>query len=199
MKVLFLTAGTEGTASSRVRVYNNLPFFERAGIETRSSWPRGRGVLKSHLWRYLAWPDVICVQKALLSPYLLQVLSLTGKPRIFDLDDALFALPSYIVPADEQRSRMIEQTAEMMRWADIVSVANGYLAQHALDLNAKVVEIPVAVDCDKFFPARMPPAEPNPCLSSDGWAPPMAGISITSRSWPSRWRNWLRSGPLSYA
>ena len=129
----------------------------------------------------LAWPDVICVQKALLSPYLLQVLSLTGKPRIFDLDDALFALPSYIVPSDNSADRMIEQTAEMMRWADIVSVANGYLAEHALGLNAKVVEIPVAVDCDKFSLPRIPPAEPSPFLSSDGWAPPMAGISITSR------------------
>ncbi|HSN73920.1 MAG TPA: glycosyltransferase family 4 protein [Anaerolineae bacterium] len=169
MKVLFLTAGTEGTASTRVRIYNNLPFFQRAGIETRVMLgPSGRGVLRSHLWRYLAWPDVICVQKALLSPYLLQVLGLTGKPRIFDLDDALFALPSYIVPSDEQRNRMIEQTAEMMRWADIVSVANGYLAKHALRLNAKVVEIPVAVDCDKFYPAgdASAGAKPLPVL---GW------------------------------
>ena len=154
MRVLFITVGTDGTASTRLRVYNYLPMLHAAGVETRLVLaPRGRSILKSPIWRTLFWPDVIVVQKALLSSMMRTLLGLMGRPRIYDIDDALFAVPPYMIPSEVERARMAQQTNSMLRWADVVCVANSYLEQYARKFNSSVVTIPQSIDCTKFWPA----------------------------------------------
>lgn len=153
MKVLFITVGTEGTASSRLRVFNYIPLMNAAGVGTRVMLvPTGKSVLRSRLWLTLLWPDVIFVQKALLSPVLRAALGATAKPRIYDLDDALFAVPAYMMPSDAERARIARLTNRMLRWADSVCVANSYLAAHASAFNSSVVTIPQSIDCSAYHP-----------------------------------------------
>ena len=153
MKVLFITIGTIGTASTRARVYSLLPMLQAAGIETRVVLaPRGRSILKSPIWGVLFWPDVIVVQKALLSPLIRTLLGLTQRPRIYEINDALFAIPAYIIPSEVERTRMAQQTNAMLRWADVVCLNNGYLEEYARRFNPSVVTIPEFVDCTKFSP-----------------------------------------------
>jgi len=155
VRVLFITFGTASTASTRARVLNYLPVLKEAGFETAVILtPKGRRYLHPQLWQYIVWADLIVVQKAFLSPFLRMLVRWLGKPRLYDIDDAMFSIPEYILPSSFDRARMKVMTDKMMQWADTLIVANGYLASYAIRQNANVEIVPVAVDCSKFYPAE---------------------------------------------
>lgn len=169
MRVLFLTVGTEGTASTRLRVYNYLPVLQANGIQTRVVLvPRGRGHLKTSLWKWLSWPDVVVVQKATISWVVKAALGIFKRPRIYDLDDALFALPDYMVPDPQKRASKRHQVDKMFQWADYVIVSHEYLARYARQYNESVRILPMAINTSLFRPqsTNFKPLDDPPVL---GW------------------------------
>jgi len=168
MKVLFVTVGTPSAGSSRVRVYNYLPYLNSSGVETRAFLPPfGRTILKSRIWKNLLWPDIIYVQKSFPSALVKRLLSITGRPRIYDLDDALFAVPEYMTPSETERAKFTQSTNEMFRWADYVCVANNYLGDYARKFNPSVFTIPQSIDRSTFVPVEKPRSPNGPPII--GW------------------------------
>ena len=114
MKVLFLTLGNIGIASSRVRVYQYLKFLREAGIGCRVIFythpaqadaimhARKIGLFEKLRWKVFSvgrligvlslslFYDVVFIQKVVPSKLFLSLLRATNKRIVFDFDDAVY-------------------------------------------------------------------------------------------------------------
>lgn len=153
LKVIAYTGSPSGTF--RVRQY--LQPLRTMGIEMRenASWcgshPPGRKWLRP-VWgvsnlgeraidtaRSFAY-DMVFFQREMLSTFVTWE-PLTKKPRILDVDDAIFA---------HHRGRFAERLA---RCCDHVICGNKFLADQFSCWNPNVTILPTAVDIDRFCPA----------------------------------------------
>jgi glycosyltransferase involved in cell wall biosynthesis len=166
MHILFLPRYSPQGASSRYRIWQYIPSFERAGhtVEVRSlldsgyltqlynSGTRGVGWLaKGYARRLLSairprsFDAVICEQEAL--PYFPDVFETLFRkndtPLFLDFDDAAHIKYENVRFLQKKIPRLVAA-------AETVVVGNAYLAQYARQFSEKVCIIPTVVDLSRY-------------------------------------------------
>ncbi|MBN2382312.1 glycosyltransferase family 4 protein [bacterium] len=155
MNILFLTIGSQRTPSTRFRVKQYLPLFEKSGAAVRHV-PIPHATLKRiGLFPHLRWADVIFLQKKLFSRLELGILSSFDCPIIYDLDDVVFhEHPLY---AGTRHGRKVI-TKNQVRFRAVLGAAttiiagNTSLAEDIARYGYKAFIIPTAVDTDRYAP-----------------------------------------------
>lgn len=166
MRILFLTQGTH-TPSSRFRVQQFIPHFERAGIDCTVI--AGYGAQYNHIaktpwaapyklamqtqrwvrgWQAFRY-DVLFVQRPIFpfSPIPEQILFRINDRMIFDVDDAIF------LSADNAPSSARQRTFERcVALSKIFVAGNGFLAERG-QRTTRTVVIPTVIDTERFHPA----------------------------------------------
>jgi glycosyltransferase involved in cell wall biosynthesis len=173
-------------ASSRLRCFDLLPYWEEAGFEVEVS-PffddgyivrryRGERQPKSALLRYYRQrraalarddADLLWLQVELFPflPYGVERRYLEGKPYVLDLDDAWFHRYDRH-PSPMVRRLLGGKIAALMAKAALVVCANDYLATAARQAGARRVKLsPTALDSGLY--AKLPPPEGDPPVI--GW------------------------------
>lgn len=172
MRVLLCSRYDRMGASSRVRLFQYLPYLNQTGLDVvikplfsddylksryagKSIWLE---VLKSYFYRVINMfavfdYDVIWLQTEFF-PFLPasveRLLFLVGRPYIVDYDDAYFhrydCHSSWLV-----RKFLGKKINVVMRYAAVVVVGNDYLARHARAAGAShVVVVPTVVDLERY-------------------------------------------------
>ncbi len=169
LRVAAITTG-RWVPSSRFRVRQYIPYLSRSGIVV-CEFPSGVGVVRSVLkggraalllgqlaWGTARWmgqlrgvlggwrSDVVWIERSVL-PGIVQLTRLPGRPIVLDIDDAIWV-----------HSRVLERTlSAIASHAEIVVVGNTYLAKwvQANTCAKRVVVIPTAVDCRRFYPRTL--------------------------------------------
>lgn len=176
IKVLFIIPHLSEAASNRYRVYQYLPYLQAHGVEARvrpfvdSSefyhmlYQPGRvgrkvGYTVRSVFRRLVDLlrvrnfDVVFIQREALPlgpAWFERLVSLTGKPIIFDFDDAIY------LPSVSDANRWIlwlkrpTKTAAIIRCSAYVIAGNETLRQYATQFNPNVAIIPTAIDTDSY-------------------------------------------------
>ena len=142
MKILFITSGDTDDPSSRVRVHQFLPFFDREYKQVAAISLAGRGQFQRKFRRLMALLasirfDTIVVQKVVL-PRLTSIMSKLSKRLIYDIDDGVFvSYPelNYVLPL-----------------YDVIVTGNRSLEEHVSRFNVHSVTIPSVVDETRFDP-----------------------------------------------
>ncbi len=185
MRVLFLSSYAPVTASTRYRVTQYLPYFKRMNIQCTLStlmgtdffdrfYEPGRWLYKlSYLtagsllqfrsvWRAREF-DLVFVQREVLlfGPPLIELLLpvVSRRPMIFDFDDAIFLLSSYVNPAYGRLGTWLKWPSKVkaiLRWSRHVIACNNFTARFALEHNRHVTVVPTVVDAEQFRPAPHP-------------------------------------------
>ena len=189
MKILILSRYDRLGASSRMRIFQYLPWLELAGFETtcvplfsdayvasvqlskRSAWE----VIKALTHRVLVVIngkkfDLLWIEKEVLPwlPVWVEKLLLSrGVPYVLDYDDAVFH------QYDKNRNSLLKallrgKHPQLMRGAALVVAGNEYLSEYAKNAGAPHVElVPTVVDLVRY-PAPTPKQEKVilPCV---GW------------------------------
>ena len=182
LRVLFLTLYPETMPSSRLRVFQYLPYLKEAGIEARvlPALPEpwfSRFYFSNSRWTHLVQfgveaflglerilqgrnYDVVFIQKGILSTNLRgldRLLARSGAPLVFDLDDLMYGRSH-----TEFRSPLLrwvqdpDQTKKISSQARAVIVGNQFLKEEALRYNPNVFMIPTPVDTNRFSPQEKP-------------------------------------------
>ncbi len=168
--IAFYCIGNKITPSTRFRVLQYLPFFEREGIRVKvftlpcfggskiAEWLEIflQGLVRRWQLRHVHEFDGIIIQKG-LTPWRARGLAKTflaaGKPFILDIDDAVF-LKVYSVqfPALLRCLQDAQEPLKLMRTAAHIIAGNSYLAQNAASHNPACTVIPTVIDTGKYQP-----------------------------------------------
>jgi glycosyltransferase involved in cell wall biosynthesis len=172
MKILVLPRHAELGASSRLRLLQYLPWFERANFQVEvasffsdellsAKYAQGKysvlGLLAAYSKRIARLMqrhnfDLVWIEKEALPwlPASLEVALLRGVPYVLDFDDATFH--NYdIHPSSWVRRLMGHRIDHLMAHSAMTVVGNQYLAARATSAGAKVVEvIPTVIDLDRY-------------------------------------------------
>lgn len=159
MRVLFLLAGDETTASTRYRVLELLPYLEEAGVECICLSPTriadripgpdiiGYGVslllLVLRCWRY----DAIYLQKIPLPTIYIHVLNWLVDVVIYDFDDALYTTPSWESGNESKWSYFLPGTLQSVT---AVVTGNPVLAEYALQYSNRVYCLPTGIPAERY-------------------------------------------------
>lgn len=172
-RVLFLTKYARRAASTRFRVLQYLPYFERAGLECEvrpllsdayleAKLEEGRiagfEVLKGVTRRLLSlrtiqqFALVVIHMEAIpfLPPFFEQTLVRAGVRYVYDFDDASFH--QYDMSRHWLLRAVAGKIGRVIRGASLVTAGNEYLAAYARQFNPRVVVVPTVVDVDNFVP-----------------------------------------------
>lgn len=160
MKVLFLTTNKEAP-STKWRVQQFIPHFERAGVEcTVQEWPGGM-MARMSLAGKAGDYDVVLLQKRLMQKLPAGRLRRHARSLVFELDDVITLNRTSEgtvseSPTKERRFRRV------IRMSDAVVASNEYLAEmarRAADDPGKVVVFPTVIDLDRWTPRPAPSGE----------------------------------------
>ncbi len=188
--------------SSRLRVYQYLPYLESSGIHTRvipaipepwfsryyyssSSWDRGLQYSQEFVrtfWRLAlsVQYDLVFIQKGILTTSIRGFDALFQKFNsrlIFDLDDAIYGRS--IVEFQKPFLKCFqdpEQTQKLSSGCKAVIAGNLYLKELALQYNPNVFLIPTPVDTQRFCPKTNPPVKKSKDIVI-GWIGTPDGIN----------------------
>jgi glycosyltransferase involved in cell wall biosynthesis len=173
MKVLALARYGRLGASSRIRLYQFLPYLRAQGIEATvaplcsdqylrrlygGARPETWRILGEYLQRLLMLPrvvryDLLWIEKELFpgAPAILEAaLARFRLPYVVDYDDATFHKYDQS-PNALLRTLLPHKIDAVMRHATVVTAGNEYLAARARGAGAKRVElIPTVVDLDRY-------------------------------------------------
>jgi glycosyltransferase involved in cell wall biosynthesis len=176
MKILFLARYGHVGASSRMRMYQYLPFFEQAGIECVVSalfndvlliekyktgtysyflliaayWRRFKMLMSARQF------DLIWIEKEAMPwfPIFIERWMLRGLPYLLDFDDAIFH--NYdLHPSVWVRYFLGRRVDKLMAGSKLVLCGNLYLANRALTAGAQCIEVvPTVVDLIRYSPRQ---------------------------------------------
>jgi hypothetical protein len=182
MRILVLTKYGRMGASSRMRLWQYLPWLQDAGINVvvqpllsdellQARYQRGSYGLSQLLAAYVRRCqvlmqrhhfDLVWIDKEALPwwPLWIELALLRGIPYVLDYDDAIFhnydQHPSMLV-----RLLYGRRIDNLMRGARLVVAGNEYLAQRARDAGSKHVEIiPTVIDLERYTLTTDPVACP---------------------------------------
>jgi glycosyltransferase involved in cell wall biosynthesis len=170
LQVLFVVRGDPFDApSSRYRVFQYLPEFDRKGISYRVVKPPRRKIVLCHLW--IPWlcrsiflglcSRTIFIQKDIFWLPLWRFFKGLGKRVLYDFDDAVFTeLPGQVYSLPLERRPGWVTVREMVHLSDVTMVANEYLATFARPFSSDVRVIPMALDLHNYPVKIHRPGEP---------------------------------------
>lgn len=169
MKILFFAIGNQQVASSRVRVYQYLPYLRQAGIKCRvityiPPWQAEKVInlkkeslfiklsaklyscLKIIIFMILAPRyDALFIQKVLLPVKIQRLILLLNKNIMFDFDDALNQHGRKFLP----RFDFILSTSSMA-----VVLENDYAKSYVQRFNSKILLITGPIDIQRYRPGE---------------------------------------------
>ena len=199
MRVLFLVQYPRLAPSPRYRVYQLVPWLERAGVQcdveplieesdyatARSSgkYPRKSRMLASGLVRRLSAVlrsrnyDLVYVLKGAFPygpPLIEQLIRACNVPVVFDFDDAIHIHKTSVSHRFLDYLKSTRRVGQVAALASRVVVPNEYLADFARQFNAAVTVVPEAEDTQRLVPR--PPHE-NRSKIVIGWV----GSSSTAK------------------
>jgi len=171
-KVLFLTAGTEILASSRVRVYQYIPNLEKSGIQCFViTMRRNSSIDKSKLkfWKlikilfmggikylkiilFCIFCDVVFIQKRTLPIWRQNFIRLLNRNLIFDFDDAIYLSSQKKPSLNDAMGR--KSLGHILKISRGVIVGNNNLKEFALQFNKNILMITGPIDCERYFPKK---------------------------------------------
>lgn len=185
MKIIFLTLGDEQIASSRTRVFQFFPYFDKQGVRYRTFVTkfaiRPRNIFEL-AWFYLyhfllllrifvnPFYNVIFIQKVLLPKFYLTGLKILGKKIVFDFDDAIYTHD----PSGGESREGVEKhrdNSKMAVFLDIVSMSDLVIMethngeQLARRFNLKTLRITGPIDTTRYVPK--PKSDPENIII--GW------------------------------
>lgn len=165
------------TPSQRFRIEQWIPFLEERGIRVvvlPFASPVLTGLMQrpghffrkaplalaavarqTHRGAFGNLGDVVLVHRAaapLGPPVLERLLTLRGRPLVFDFDDAIF------LPHETETNRRLAwlkfpgKTGTICRLSTHVVVGNAYLAEYARRFNPRVTVVPSSIDTDRYQP-----------------------------------------------
>lgn len=153
---IWLHAGYDMT-STRKRILEHLPYLKNSGIKYQLIH---RMNIRNFL--FTVWPaiygwskaDTIIVQKYYPRPRIFFNMLRWLMPRrlIYDQDDALFAIPDYLVPDAKKRKKLRREMIDLMCICHHIIAGNQYIANFARQFNSSVEVIPTTIDVDIFRP-----------------------------------------------
>ena len=103
--------------------------------------------------------DAVLIHRAacILGPAVLErAIALSGKPVIFDFDDAIYLLHTTAANRFFGWLKFPGKTATICRQSSHIVVGNSYLADYAYQHNRRVTIIPSSVDTDRYRPSNKP-------------------------------------------
>lgn len=155
VKVAFLTAYDRSRASSRVRIYDYLPYLSRMGFGCKVlPFPKRLTAINKYSFLVRAlwlahWADVVVLQKMVLRESFVNVLRWTNPRLIFDFDDALWAPPDVYGDDPMVQARYRVRAARLdyiLRHARKVVAGSEFLAAYARERAPNVEVIRSSVD-----------------------------------------------------
>lgn len=163
--------GNGSVPSARFRVRQYIPALKRYGVELTEMRCRFGKYPPPAQWRRPFWLactladqlplafgshrfDAVLLQREIVST-LVTLEPLTRKPRVLDVDDAIFLF---------RGGRTARRLARMV---DLVVCGNNFLAEAFGQWNARVTVLPTGVDTDRYVPVPPADQEGNCCVI--GW------------------------------
>ena len=143
MKVLFIVPRLD-KASTRYRVLQYQPYFEKMKINTKVKTLPGKLIDRLKLWRSCKEHDVVFLQKRLLSAWDLYWLRKFSTYLCYDFDDAVMLTDS--ASNKNESSNRKRKFSRIVKNSDLVIAGNSYLSEIAHKYgasNIKVVNTPV--------------------------------------------------------
>ncbi|MGH9027243.1 MAG: glycosyltransferase family 4 protein [Acidimicrobiia bacterium] len=196
MRAALLTRYTERTGSSRVRVFQFVPYLERAGVEVRTlDWAvTGRADLARYIveaLRVVRWADVVLLQKPCQPPWLLRLLARANPNLVVDFDDAVWAPTTN--GADARNERYGERLRCAVGLAHTVTAGSEYLARWAAQTSpgAEVEVLRPSVDLTTY---RAEEPESSGGLPTIGWVGNPGNFQDFTASAVSGLRTFIDSG-----
>lgn len=172
MKILLFPRYHRNGASSRLRLYQYIPYWEQSGYSVKvapffseeylTNLYSGKklyvNIIASYFKRFFNLftvfkYDIIIIEKELfpgLPAFAEKILQLFGKKTIVDYDDAIFS--DYELSKNWYFNRILKNKIyKVMKYSSLVIVCNSYLAEKAIKSGAKKVEIiPTVVDLNRY-------------------------------------------------
>ena len=182
--VLCLLARPIESPGSRFRIFQYLPYFDRAGINCTVSSSLNKQeymylyntqrtsivketliFIKSTIKQILQLfkirlYDAILINKETIiwgGPWIEKYIVQRGIPVIYDFDDAVWLPTTGIIDMPKTIKKILKSEKkfdEIIRFATHVIAGNSYLAEHAGVLNKNTCIIPTVVDTDYYMPAE---------------------------------------------
>jgi len=165
------------TPSQRFRIEQWIPLLQESGIRVRvlpfagpvltclmrsaghflrkASLAAAAVARQTHRVAFGRLGDVVFVHRAAAvfgPPVLERLLTLRGRPLVFDFDDAIF------LPHETETNRRLAwlkfpaKTGTICRLSAHVVVGNSYLAEYARRFNPRVSVVPSSIDTDRYRP-----------------------------------------------
>lgn len=152
VRVLFLATGGATQASTRFRVLQFLPYFEKMEevevldvvVLNSQMSPLKMAKRLVYLLRMAIIADILFIQKARLPGFLTVGLGKLCK-LVYDFDDAIF-LPSPSWSKEKDFSKRRKRLEQMLQHIQVVIAGNAYLAEYARVHSDNVHVIPTVVD-----------------------------------------------------
>lgn len=201
LRVVALTGG-RNVPSARFRVEQLVPALGREGVDVDLRTGRVSCYPPRALWLRPLWlpaavlarvPDVVATHAGpapgrvtLLQREFVSTLTtlegLTARPRVLDVDDAIWL------------HRGGGFAARLARACDVVIAGNGYLAAWFDRHCGRVEVLPTAVDADRFAPASAPPGGEGARPPAVGWIGTAANAPFLE-AWSAGLRGLLEQRP----
>lgn len=176
--VLFITRSDPSLASSRVRVFDLLPYLKQEGVHGRALIkPRKKNFFKQlgFLFKFV-WHaprhDIIVLQKVMPSTLFSRLARLLSRVLVFDIDDAMHELHPSMKDdawAKQRHAVGLPRLQFLLRKADAVFCGNEHLACYANLFNRNIEIIPSCIDSESYARHTRPNQK---CISSPiifGW------------------------------
>lgn len=158
-KLLMLPISDRRGASARYRVYQFETALRAAGFDLHIEPPAPKGKGLSRVMnrrreerRFLGLAkeaDVVFIQKRLLSCGFVDGLAGTGKPIVFDFDDAIFT-SAHKTRSATTRRRVLLRLKRVLEVSSLVLAGNRYLAEFAGEHARHVEIVPTSVDVERY-------------------------------------------------
>ncbi len=146
-KTLFLLRDLDAP-SSRYRVLQYLPYFQRAGIETIATVSPGGPNTWRRLLPAIKAADLLFVQRKRLPLPVLLLLKRLKKRLIYDFDDAVMYRNASSGDPHSVARRLAFRS--MMRFADVVIAGNSFLKGEAEKYRTDVRVLPTPIDAERY-------------------------------------------------
>jgi glycosyltransferase involved in cell wall biosynthesis len=179
MNILFLTPYPIEGPSSRFRVWQYLPYFEKAGHRCRVSsfldvqsygkfYKKGHWFTKSKilirglarrlmLLPYVPYYQVVVVQREVFPfgpPLFERVIKLLNRNIVFDFDDAVYHPQTSEGNKAFLFLKSVNKPRRVIKFSSLVIAGNRILAKYAKIVNSRVEIIPTPIDVAYYHPRQ---------------------------------------------